>query len=297
MSNYFKQKKKFLITLAVLAVVGIGVFGFVNHAFANSCASQATGNWSAAGTWTACGGTTPQATDTVTITHTVTLDASASTMDITINTGGILQFQTAGAGVTLTINENAGAALLTVGAAGTAGTLTCRAPASGTNTIKLNSTTADAAVGIQVESMGKLDIQGTSAVDRDCLITNGGVTLDGTRDGYIYLKDGSESILKYAEISYLGANVANKYGIYANAVDGNIASEGIFVVGSKIHHNYDGIQIDGSTYNLISENTIYSNTNNGLLVVNTATNNTISRNTVYSNSISRNSIVGSSIDD
>ena len=278
--NYFY--KQFII----IVVLGIGIFGMTGEVSANSCASNATGNWSAAGTWTSCGDTTPQATDTVTITHTVTLDASASTMDITINTGGILQFQTTGAGVTLTLGENAGAALLTVGAAGTAGTLTCRAPASGTNTIKLNSTTADAAVGIQVESMGKLDIQGTSASDGDCLITNGGVTLDGTMDGYIYLKDGSESILKYAEMSYLGTNVANKYGIYANAVDGNIASEGIFVVGSKIHHNYDGIQIDGSTYNLISENTIYSNTNNGLLVVNTATNNTISRNTVYSNSIS-----------
>ena len=199
-----------------------------------------------------------------------------------VSGGGKLAFETT-TGRTLTVSEIAGSAVIRVGASdgSTAGTLECRSPGSGANTIKLNSSTADAVVGIEVETKGFLDIQGNSSADQDCIITNGGVTLDGTRDGYIYLKDGSDTIIKNADISYMGANAANKYGITATDVDGNFDGEGLLVEGSTIRNIFRVRFNSGTTYAVIRSNSIHDGASGVTMLFVPMSNSIIENNTFY----------------
>ena len=275
-----------------------------------TCTSNATGNWSAAGTWQSCD---PNTTDSVTIAsgHVVTMN-----QDVTVDTiyiqQGTLKFDTTAR--TLTVNEDgvSNTGLIQVGnAAGSNdATFECTGPTSGVHTIKLvTNAGTNPSVGIEVETDGLLNIQGTSSANQNCVVKNDGVTTDGTKNGYIYLKDGSETLIKNAEISYLGTNATTKYGISAVDVDGNTSGEGLIIEGSNVHNNYIGLAFEsGSTYlaanrnvfrlssddaikslattddfNIITNNDIYSNTGDGIDVAGDAW-------TMYGNAVNGNVI-------
>ncbi|MFH1661518.1 MAG: right-handed parallel beta-helix repeat-containing protein, partial [Candidatus Falkowbacteria bacterium] len=134
--------------------------------------------------------------------------------------------------------------------------------------------------GIIVGSTGKLEILGESTVDRDAFVTS--YVNDGSHNAYIYCQDGSECSIKFSDISYLGSNSGNRYGIYAYDVDSS-DTEYFYADGNEVHHGYQGFHLDYSSSNVIKNNNIYSMTN-GITLSNWSNFNLIKNNNVHSNS-------------
>ena len=81
-----------LIVLPIAATVALALAG---EAAAESCVSNASGNWGAAGTWTSCDGDgVPDGDDSVSIVspHTVSVDAGRSASSLTLASGATLSF-------------------------------------------------------------------------------------------------------------------------------------------------------------------------------------------------------------
>lgn len=87
------RRARLLLALVLGAAAG--------SAFALTCTSAATGNWSAPGTWTGCGGGVPAKADTAVIAagHVVTVNATTTVGALTVNAGGTATL----GGVTLTV--------------------------------------------------------------------------------------------------------------------------------------------------------------------------------------------------
>ncbi|MCK5178796.1 MAG: right-handed parallel beta-helix repeat-containing protein, partial [Candidatus Omnitrophica bacterium] len=207
------------------------------------------GDWDAGATW--AGGLVPGVDDRAVIAtgDTVTFaqdDTTATCAGINIEAGGTLEFDTA-----------ADRTLIVDGDIHVYGTLTVRAATTFTTAIKFDCET-DAQFGLIVHDTGFLDVLGVSKAEQNCLIT--AFTQDGAHNGYVYLMADSETILKYAEISYMGASEDPKRGIYADDVDGNVADEGLIVKGCDIHDCFTGIYVGYSDYNVFINNSSYSNT-------------------------------------
>jgi len=147
-------------------------------------------------------------------------------------------------------------------------------------TLKFNSS-GSVTSGMTVDSTGYLEIQGAEN-------NYATVTAQATYHGYIYLKTGSETIIRYADISQLGASGGSKWGIYVSSVNGFNASEGLTIEYSKIHNGYYGIYASSLTNNNstnskgISHNDIYSNSIHGIYF-SSSDNNLISYNNIYDN--------------
>ena len=268
------------ITVFLMLAVSVIVFQNIQHALASACTSQGGGgNWTDTAKWNC--GVVPDSDDTVIIASgssmTFNVVGATSVISITINSGAKLNFDTT-ASRDIRVNGDA-----TVN-----GTLECRGSSSGSisTTLRLNGsdgTPAAVEYGLIVSTTGFLDWQGQAQTDQDCIITASDVATP--YNGYIYLQDGSETLIKNAEVSYMGANTANKYGVYANAVD-LVANEGLFIESSSIHNNYDGISLGTTTGALLTGNSIYNNSNIGI-VLNGSANNTLRAN-VVDNSTSHN---------
>ena len=258
------------------------VFQYLDTVVANqiffidpTCTSTAAGNWS---TVFDCG--TPGSGDDVTIDHDVTFDVgtAVTVLSLTINSGDTLDFSTSADRELIVTND------ITVN-----GTLQCRGSSSTSieTTLKLNGAdAADAGQGLIVSTTGFLDWQGQSVGDQDCIITSSNGT--GTNDGYIELQTGSETIIKYAEISYMGTSTPNnKWGIavgYSAGLNGDSANEGFIMQGSKVHNAYVGLYLI-ARYIVVEDSEFYSNEAQGLYTSYTGSgNNVIHNNKIYSNS-------------
>ncbi|MFH1227625.1 MAG: right-handed parallel beta-helix repeat-containing protein, partial [Planctomycetota bacterium] len=149
--------------------------------------------------------------------------------------------------------------------------------------LKLSNTTAGQ-YGITVESTGYLEALGSNTYVRNCYITR-----LGNYNSYIYLKSGANALFRFANISYLGANSSNKYGIYAQNINGGTALEGLRIDSCSISNNYRGVVLDGCTNNTATKgitNTIISNCSDiGLVVLGNSGNNNIDADTLANNSV------------
>jgi len=223
--------------------------------------ATSSGNWTDTATW--AGGVVPTDGQVAVIPAgvTVTIDSAnltvgdgTSTSAITIEDGGTLQFDTSLASDTvLTVKGN-----ITVN-----GTLRIRSSsdASYGTYIKFDCD-SNGEYGIIVTGTGLLDVEGTSKSDQDVYIT--ALTQDGAHNAYIYCEADSECHIKYADISYMGLNAGDKYGIYVEDVDGSSSGEGFSIEASKIHNGYEGIVLNGSKYAVIKEDEIYQISQKGI---------------------------------
>src|SRR5512137_2325604 len=77
-----------MVRMFLLIVLATALFTPTRHAFAATCTSAASGDWTSSSTWTGC--TTPQAGDTVIIgsSHAVT-NGQGSIANLTINSGSL----------------------------------------------------------------------------------------------------------------------------------------------------------------------------------------------------------------
>jgi len=115
------------------------------------------------------------------------------------------------------------------------------------------------------------------------------VTASSTAHGYIYAKSGSETLIRYADISELGKSTpVYKYGVSFYSVNGSHSNEGVTIEKSRIHNGYRGIYLEGSSNNTsnkgFSNNAVYGNTNYGFYVYLYSNNNTFTSNNSYGNS-------------
>ena len=84
-------------------------------------------------------------------------------------------------------------------------------------------------------------------------------TQDSTHRGYIYAQQDSETVIQYADISYMGMSASNKYGISVYLVDSSQANEGFSIQDSEVSNSYYGIYLSSSSYNTLTSNNAYSN--------------------------------------
>ncbi len=231
------------------------------------------GNWSEAATWS--GGAVPGVNDRAVIAGGDTVivdkvDTAASCAGITVEANGLLEFDT-----------SASRTLIVAGDIYVDGTLRMRAGAEYTSTIQFDCET-NGQYGLIVTATGLLDIEGTSKSNRNVYIA--ALTQDESHNAYIWCQQGSETHIKYADISYMGLDEANKNGITVYQVDGSSAGEGFSLEGSKVHDGYDGIHFtDTATYCVIKDNDIFNNSNFGIYLGGASVNNNIiTGNKIYS---------------
>ncbi len=72
-------------------------------------------------------------------------------------------------------------------------------------------------------------------------------TAHTTNKGYITGAAGSETVMKYAKASYLGAETSLKYGIDFEGITGSNSSEGVSISYSYLHNNHRTIRADSSS--------------------------------------------------
>jgi uncharacterized protein (TIGR02145 family) len=112
------------------------------------------------------------------------------------------------------------------------------------------------------------------------------VTANATSNGYIWAKQGSETIIRYADISENGTDTAYKYGISFYSVNGANSNEGVTIDKSRIHGGYNGVYATSSSNNTntkgFSNNAVYGNTTYGF-GLNSSSNNTLTSNNGYGN--------------
>ncbi|MFC1789478.1 hypothetical protein ACFLYY_00700 [Patescibacteria group bacterium] len=105
--------------------------------------------------------------------------------------------------------------------------------------------------------------------------------------GYIYAKQDSETLIRYADISENGTNTTNKYGITFVSVNGNDSNEGVTIDKSRIRNGYRGIYTDTSSRNNgskgFSNNSIYSNSHYGIYLASDSNYNNVISNNTYNN--------------
>ncbi len=170
-----------------LVVLFAGILGMgSSHASAANISSTKTGNWSDPSVWS--GGVVPAATDNVTIVspHIVTMNADGSVANLTVNSGGTLQFNSTTTPYTLALQP---AGIVTVSGTldlGILGTLVTGASGSTTltmgssaNLITSNATT-DAAGALGPGATSSLRTQGTGTWVLTSVGTAGTVTYKGT---------------------------------------------------------------------------------------------------------------------
>lgn len=244
----------------------------LNWGFTNTWDGEGSDdNWTTVENW--AGDTVPTTIEIAVIPNGATVifnkdDATATCWGITIEAGGELEFDTSD-----------DRTLIVKGDINVYGTLTMRAGSAFTSTIKFDNST-NAQHGLNVQGTGFLDVQGGSLTNQNCVITTVGQT-NGTDNAYIYLKEASQTILKYAEISYMGKNALTKFGINVFYVDGDTSGQGAIIEGCKIHDGYQGIRPYAGGYHVIRKNTIYSNTHHGMAIY--SDNDIVTDNLVYSN--------------
>ncbi|EKD26138.1 MAG: hypothetical protein ACD_79C01348G0001, partial [uncultured bacterium] len=219
--------------------------------------AASSGNWSNGATWP--NGIIPGVGQVVVIPNgiTVTVDDPAITVGdgtttsaITVDQGGTLQIDTTEA-------ENR---VITVkGDITVNGTLRLRSNSntSYSTTIKFDCT-ANGEFGLIVTATGLLDVLGTSLIDQDVIITAN--TQDNAHNAYIYCQDGSQTSLKYADISYMGMNTNLKFGIYVESVDAAVSGEYFYMDGCNIHNSYQGIRTGGGFADFTGYPVIVNNT-------------------------------------
>jgi uncharacterized repeat protein (TIGR01451 family) len=167
----------------------------------------------------------------------LTIDNDLRTITTTIQAGGELKHQTSGKEWSASGNISVSGILRL-----------------GNNTLtRINCLSVDGQYGIEVNAGGYFEALGTSADARDCQISNGGPS---TYKPYIYLKDLSGTLLRYVTVSYVGTSTAtSKFGIYAQAVDGQNPAqgvEGLLIEACNIYNCYTGIVLDGCSGNRIA---------------------------------------------
>ncbi|MCK5534356.1 right-handed parallel beta-helix repeat-containing protein [bacterium] len=227
----------------ILIMIIITILTIVPSIWAVDYISVGSGNWNNPAVWDQAG--YPDVVeDTATIAngHTVRITADLTCGAVTINNGGVVN-HTAYTNLTWIIQ----------GDISVSGTLTL---GPGVN-IKIDCITTMGLYGIIVESGAIFSANGGNKHLNDCVIT----ALNPDYNTYIYLKDGSQTLLQYCKISEMGIFGAPKYGIYIENVDGNIPGEGILIKGCIISNNYNyGIYMSGCSKN---------NTNNGKGIIDT----------------------------
>ena len=113
------------------------------------------------------------------------------------------------------------------------------------------------------------------------------VTAHPDNHGYIYAKAGSETLIRYADISELGVDDSGgdnkRYGVVFRSVNGANANEGVTIEKSRIHKGYYGVMFYTATNNTeISNNAIYNNII-GFYLFYWSNNNTLTSNISYGN--------------
>lgn len=235
-----------------------------------------TGNWNTAATWAS--GAVPTQTQDVIIASgkTITFDKNDSAVSPTCGTltisGTLVIDTTTAANRTMVVNGD-----IIVKSGGVL-RLRSNSSTSYSTTIKFNCA-SNVQYGLLVESGGTLDIQGTSKYDPDVIITS--LTQDNLHNAYI-LGTSAKIKVKFADISYMGANVVYKYGLSVYSIDSSSASEYFYIEGCKVHHGYYGIYTIASAYNTFTSNNIYLNATYGSYF-DCSINNTFTSNNSYSN--------------
>ncbi|KXK07711.1 MAG: hypothetical protein UZ21_OP11001000933 [Microgenomates bacterium OLB22] len=74
------------------------------------------------------------------------------------------------------------------------------------------------------------------------------VTAHTTNNGYMGSASGSETVLKYSEISEMGTETAGKYGINFESITGSNSSEGVSISYSYLHDNHRTVRFNNSSH-------------------------------------------------
>ncbi len=198
-----------------LAVLFLVIFFDIQEVSANSCVSQATGNWATAGTWTSCGGVVPTNADNVTIAsgHTVTMNGNAgAALSLTIN-------GTATWSSTRTTNVGTGGVTIasTGNIAGTSvGVLTT------TGNLTVNATTTGTGPTITMQTTAGLTISGTGSIAKITISTtttnNGNLTVRTTLAGASTLTNGAGATLNVTPATVTPTLTATAAGNTVNYV-------------------------------------------------------------------------------
>ncbi len=247
----------------------------------NVASNVTVGNWNTAATWATTA--VPSATQDVTIAAGKTVifdknDSDSSQTCGTLTISGTLEIDTTtAANRTMVVNGDI------VVANGGVLRIRSNSNTSYSTTIKFNCQ-SNAQYGLIVKSGGALDIHGTSKYDTDVVIT--ALTQDGSHNAYIYCQDGSKSKIKFVDISYMGANVANKNGIYTVSIDGSSASEYFYIEGCNIHQNYQGLVFATCSNIAVIDNRVSYCSSTGIRGTDAAlANSLVCNNIVYNNSL------------
>ncbi|EKD26007.1 MAG: hypothetical protein ACD_79C01408G0001, partial [uncultured bacterium] len=243
--------------------------------------AAASGNWSAGATW--LNNTVPVEGQVVVVPNgvTVTIDAPAVTIGdgsvtpaITIDAGGTLQIET---------TELENRVITSKGDIVVNGTLKLRASSDPLYSTTLQFDCAsNGQFGLIVNATGFLDVLGTSAADRDVIITS--VTKDNAHNAYILCGDNSETKIKFADIGYMGLNAVDKYGVSVRAVNNTAAGEYFLLEYSKIHHCYNAIHMFGTKNSIIMNSELNNNSSWAIYLTNgTTSQNMLLFNSIYSN--------------
>ncbi|MCX6224754.1 MAG: hypothetical protein NTV01_08400 [Bacteroidia bacterium] len=134
-------------------------------------------------------------------------------------------------------------------------------------------------------------VDGIKANDTFEIFDYAQITANAASHGYIYAMAGSETLMRYADISEMGTNTANKYGVSFYNINGANSNEGITIEKSRIHDGgYYGIYLNNSSSSNsssnkgFSNNAVYGNSDNGFPLI-SSNNNTLSQNNIYGNSV------------
>lgn len=261
--------RPFSFVLSVL-LAWLGAWG--GNAFALTCVSAATGNWSAAATWAApcnvAGG--PVAADTVTIgsAHTVTVDGARSCASVTINaltTGGASTSQLAVDSGSLSVSGS-----ITINGGGGQRDAILRI-STGTATIAGNLTPSGTTALVTFTDSGTLNIGGNFASGGAFTAGTGTVNYNGTAaqsvGAYTYNNltvNKSAGTATAAGALTVGGNFTMNAGTfaastYSHSVAGNFSNSGTFTASTSTF-TFNGAaaqSITGATtfYNLTVNNT------------------------------------------
>ena len=217
----WRQMARWWLSFANLSLA-LTVVGASAPAFAASCTSAASGNWTTASTWSNCGGSYPQsASDTATINaHTVTLSASPTISSLTVNSGGTLQ-QSGTSGRTLTVNGSvtnngtivdgsSGSFALVVG-----GNLTANGTSTTVDTLTVSGTTT---------ANAPLTVNGIFSTSGDLTINSSAAfTVSGT---LVFQKSGTQAATFYGTNNNVGNLTINSGSTVSSTNYSNINLRG-----------------------------------------------------------------------
>lgn len=250
------------INKIVFIIIFILILG-IKNVWAVAYTSIANGNWNDQTIWNdGVSGFPDGIDDTATVMHTVTITADVTSGAVQVNNGGEIRNNTGG--VTWTVRGD-----ITV-----SGTLTL-----GANTSTRINCGSPVQYGIIIENGGTFNAIGNSSASRDCVIT----AVNSSNNTYIWIKDGTETVLQYCNISEMGTYTT--YGLHVEDIDSSVVGERIFIDYCNFSNFCYAIAFSGSNNNNAANNggifynNFFGNVSYQIMVLYSSDNNTISNNT------------------